>query len=124
MCVSPLYEIFSGNDLIIAQKIQRRRLQLLVHSYIYYEKNDNIVPDQQWSAWAEELRQIQTDYPEIASKVPYGKGFDNWDASTGAYLPYMEYPNLIKVADDLVAQPIRNKPMKDTNIKHNTTKLF
>ena len=43
-----LYEIFKGDDLIIAEKIKRRRLQLLVNSCIYYNMDNNIISDAQW----------------------------------------------------------------------------
>lgn len=83
-----LYEIYSGEELKIAEKIQQRRLQMLVHSYIYYDLNDSIVSDNKWAQWANELKDLQETYPEIAKTVPYGSGFENWDASTGAFLPY------------------------------------
>jgi hypothetical protein len=85
-----LYDIFSGEDLKIAEKIQQRRLQMLVHSYIYYELDTNIVSDSKWSEWAVELRNLQKSYPEIENKVPYRLGFENWDGSTGAFLPYKD----------------------------------
>jgi len=83
-----LYDIFSGTDLQIAEKIQRRRLQMLVHSYIYYDLNNNLISDATWSSWAVELAQLQKDYPEIEKRVPYREGFEEWDGSTGAFLPY------------------------------------
>ena len=43
----------------IKELIKRRRLQLLIHSYIYYELNDNIVSDATWSKWAMELVKLQ-----------------------------------------------------------------
>ena len=36
------YDIYTGKDLEIAELIQQRRLQILVHSRIYYELNQNI----------------------------------------------------------------------------------
>ncbi len=48
----------------IAELIHRRREQMLVHSYIYYQLNDNIIDDSTWSKWAMELQQLQKDYPE------------------------------------------------------------
>lgn len=33
----------------IAELIHRRREQMLVHSYIYYQLNDNIIDDNTWS---------------------------------------------------------------------------
>jgi hypothetical protein len=83
-----LYEVYQGEELRIAELIQRRRLQMLVHSYIYYELDNNLVSDSTWSAWAVELRDLQNQYPEIAKTVPYGEGFEEWNGSTGAFLPY------------------------------------
>ena len=36
----------------IKSLIQRRRLQLLVHSAIYYAYNESIVTDEHWKNWA------------------------------------------------------------------------
>lgn len=82
-----LYNMFSGKDLMVAQRIQRRRLQILVHSAIYYIFNDNIVSDITWSHWGLELVELQKKYPDIAEKVVYADAFRNWDASTGFNLP-------------------------------------
>ena len=50
------YDLFSGNELQVAEKIQQRRLQLLIHSCIYYEFNQNLISDKQWDEWAKELK--------------------------------------------------------------------
>ena len=42
----------------IAELIHRRREQMLVHSYIYYQLNDNIIDDSTWSKWAMELQKM------------------------------------------------------------------
>ena len=81
------YEIFEGEELKIADLIQKRRLQLLIHSCIYYELNSNIIDDKQWDTWARELVKLQADYPEISEKVCLYEAFKDWDASTGAFLP-------------------------------------
>ena len=81
------YDIFSGEELKIAEKIQQRRLQILIHSCIYYELNRNIISDKQWDEWAKELKQLQNDYPKISSQVIWYEAFKDWDASTGAFLP-------------------------------------
>lgn len=69
-------------------KIQQRRLQMLVHSYIYYVLNDNIISDFTWNKWAHELAALQEKYPKTSKKVPYYKQFKNWDGSTGAFLDF------------------------------------
>ena len=71
----------------IMELIQRRRLQLLVNSCIYYEMNNSIISDEMWDKWARELVQLQTDYPEESKAVIWYNAFENWDASTGAFLP-------------------------------------
>ena len=81
------YEQFSGDELIIAEKIQRRRLQLLVHSCIYYELDKNLISDRQWDEWARELVKLQAENPYISSQVIWAEAFEGWDASTGAFLP-------------------------------------
>ena len=65
----------------VAELIRRRRLQMLVHSCIYYELNGNLIPDDVWSKWAFELQQ---KYPEEAEFADWFRG---WDGSTGAFLP-------------------------------------
>ena len=81
------YENFSGEELEIAERIQQRRLQLLVHSCIYYELNRNIISDMQWDKWAKELVYLQAQYPEISEQIIWYEAFKDWDASTGAFLP-------------------------------------
>lgn len=107
--MAQLYEIFSGEDLKIAEKIQQRRYQMLVHSYIYYNMNENIVSDSKWSAWATELAELQNKYPDIAKVVPYDKDFAGWDGSSGAFLEYDNKPNIIMTANRLLYNKSRPK---------------
>jgi hypothetical protein len=81
------YDRYAGSELEIAELIQQRRLQLLVHSCIYYELNMNVISDKKWDEWAKELVQLQNDYPDIANYVDWHEAFKDWDASTGAFLP-------------------------------------
>ena len=72
----------------IEEKIKQRRLQMLVHSYIYYELNKNIVDDHTWSKWAMELLKLQKENPIASKNVIYYEQFKDWDGSTGAFLKY------------------------------------
>lgn len=81
------YDLFKGKDLEIAERIQQRRIQLLIHSCIYYKLNNNIVSDKKWDEWARELKTLQEHYQDIAEKVMWYDAFKDWDASTGAFLP-------------------------------------
>lgn len=81
------YELFSGQELVIAEKIQQRRLQILVHSCIYYELNQNVISDKQWDAWAKELVSLQKQYPNIAEQIIWADAFSDFDGTTGFNLP-------------------------------------
>jgi NAD-dependent DNA ligase len=67
--------------------IKRRRAQMIIHSYIYYELNENLISDDQWQAWAEELHKLQTDNPKLCKIRYYDKEFSDWDGTTGNHLP-------------------------------------
>ena len=71
----------------IARLIYRRRLQVWIHSVIYYGYNETLISDATWSKWASELEDLQTKYPDIASQVEYADVFKGFDHSTGSNLP-------------------------------------
>ena len=71
----------------VAEKISRRRRQILVHSIIYYRLGDSIVSDFKWAEWAKELCALQEQYPDIAKACPLDDAFKGFDASTGFLLP-------------------------------------
>lgn len=75
------------NENEVREFIKRRRLQLLVHSCIYYIYNESIIPDDMWSGWAVQLERIQAQAPEISKEVEYYEAFKNFDHSTGYDLP-------------------------------------
>ncbi len=87
------------DDYVVACKIQQRRLQMLIHSYIYYRMDDSIISDHQWSAWAKELVELQKTYPKIADKVAYAEDFKNFDGSTGFDLPLDDEYVIVKATE-------------------------
>ena len=105
----------------IAELINRRRHQMLVHSYLYYHLDSPVIDDMTWTKWAMELQHLQEQYPDIAKEVKYSDDFADWDGSTGAFLDYMK-PNIMKTADRLLhGFPKVNKP---TPSKPKLHKLF
>ena len=71
------------------ERVRQLRLCLLVHSYVYYKLDTNIVSDHQWQSWADELVRMQSPrYPMIDC---YDDAFRSWDASTGYHLPADEW---------------------------------
>lgn len=95
-------------DQELAEHILRRRQQVWVHSILYYRMNYNIISDAQWSEWAEELEQLQKDYPEISSKVRFYDIFKDFDHSTGSDLP-LDDPRMTNVALHLMMRDEKKK---------------
>lgn len=116
----------------IKEKIRQRRRQMLVHSYIYYELDDNIVSDVQWAKWAKELEQLQKNYPKESAEVEEYEQFKDWDGSSGAFLNFSEAiktvakillgiksPSQTQIETEKKPQDIPKKKMKS-----NTRSLF
>ncbi len=83
-------ELKSLNKDEIKSLIQRRRLQILVHSCIYYVFGSSLISDNQWKDWAVELVSLQKGNPKIANQVKYAKEFKDFDPSTGYNLPIQD----------------------------------
>ena len=88
---------------------------MLVHSYLYYDKNVNIVSDNKWSKWAQELVQLQQKYPDDSKAVEFYDQFKNWDGNSGAFLNFPD--NIKAVGDRLYARSIKVKQNKRTRSK-------
>lgn len=111
------YDIFQGEELEIAELIQQRRIQILIHSCIYYELDYNVISDMQWDAWAKELRDLQNKYPYISKQVMWAEAFEGWDASTGAFLPLKD-EWVMRKALKIVGRPrTKDKPKKVEPVK-------
>ena len=86
-----LEEFFvASNDDEIKAKIRQRRAQMLVHSCIYYELNDNIISDHLWQKWADELEELQSNHPHCCNIGFYDSEFSNWTGATGNHLPHRD----------------------------------
>ena len=86
---------------VIAELIERRRRQLIVHSVIYYKLGESIIGDYDWSMWAKELVELQERYPVIAKTCPYAEAFKGFDGSTGMDLP-LDDPWAVEKAHELL----------------------
>lgn len=83
---------------VIKEKIQQRRLQVLVHSCLYYAFGTSLVSDHQYDAWGKELISLQEQYPEESSKAYYYNAFKNYTrgCTSGFNLPYNTQDIIIK----------------------------
>lgn len=57
---------------------------IIVHSYIYYELDDNIISDKEYDAKSRELVKYKNDYPDLWKTSEYYEQFgDEYNGSTG-----------------------------------------
>ena len=119
------YEIFTDpSELKIAEKIQQRRYQMLIHSCIYYKFNDNKISDQQWNEWAHELADLQKMYPNISKEVTLYEYFKDWDGSTGTFLP-LDLDWVVQKAQNLLhGQEIKLESERKVKQTSKKKKLF
>lgn len=66
-------------------RIRQLRLNMLVHSYIYYTLNESIISDHEWQRRADELVVLQQQ--GRGNINCYDAAFEGWDGSTGYHLP-------------------------------------
>ena len=72
-----------------AELIKRRRLQMLVHSCLYYSLDENIWDDHTFDKKAKELAVLIKEHPDAYSDR-FDEYFVNWDGSTGFNLPHRD----------------------------------
>ncbi len=62
---------------------------ILVHSYIYYELNNNVISDKFYDEKSKELVQLKNQHPELWKNSMYYRQFgDEYNGSTGFTLFY------------------------------------
>lgn len=66
--------------------IKRRRLQILVHSCLYYGMDESLVPDGTFDRWCRELVELQAAHPGAYSDR-FDAHFVDWDGVSGYDLP-------------------------------------
>lgn len=94
--------LIGGETTAIRSLIQRRRLQLLVHSHIYYRYGTSLVLDKQWDLWAKDLIRLQNKYPKISEAVDYYNNFKDFDGNTGYNLLEVDGYNMDIKAKNLL----------------------
>ena len=72
-----------------AELIKRRRLQMLVHSCLYYCLDQNIWDDHTFDKNEKELAELMTEYPDAYSDR-FDEYFEGWDGSSGFHLPHRD----------------------------------
>jgi hypothetical protein len=86
---------------MISSLILKRRLQILVHSCVYYYFDTNIIDDETWNRWANELVKLQEDNHELASTIDYSETFNCFTGCSGFDLDYRR-PEIVSKAIQII----------------------
>lgn len=85
--------------LTLQEKINFLQRYIIVHSYIYYERDNNVISDREYDAKSRELVKYKNDYPELWKSSEYYKQFgDDYTGATGFNL----YHELNKHQKDII----------------------
>lgn len=71
----------------LLDKINYMQRQVIVQSYLYYERDYNVWSDKKYDIFCKKLVALKEEYPELWVQSEYYKQFkDNYDGTTGFYL--------------------------------------
>lgn len=95
------------------EKIQLLQRSILVDSYVYYELNNNLLPDCKYDKNTRQLLALKKSNPEAWEKSRYRRYFENFESGTGFDLMYKvrKNPNLFRkiVRDGNLALELKTK---------------
>jgi NAD-dependent DNA ligase len=70
--------------LITQELIDILQRKIIIHSYIYYYLNDNVISDREYDTLSRTLTNYKNTYPELWKNSMYYKQFgDDYNGSTG-----------------------------------------
>lgn len=70
--------------LTIQEYIDFLQRYIILHSYIYYELNDNVISDRVYDMKSKELVKLKNEYPELWKTSMYYKQFgEDYNGATG-----------------------------------------
>jgi hypothetical protein len=84
----------------IGAMIKRHRLQVLVHSCLYYSLDENIWDDHKFDDVCKDLVNLLKVYPEAYSDR-FDEYFEGWDGSSGYHFPHRD-PWVLGAAQNLL----------------------
>lgn len=68
------------------EKVDYAARFIIIHSIIYYELNESVIPDKRFDKKAESLVKLIKKYPEETKNSEYYRAIYDFDGSTGFHL--------------------------------------
>ena len=93
-------ESFPNPEDPTAELIKRRRLQMLIHSCLYYELDNELISDAQFDTWALELAELLSKHSNVYSDR-FDQYFEDWTGDTGMHFNHRD-PWVLSRAEYLV----------------------
>jgi NAD-dependent DNA ligase len=95
-------------ELTTLEYIDYLQRYIILHSYIYYELDNNIISDKQYDKKAKELAKYKKEYPELWKQSMYYKQFgDEYNGATGFTLYHDLDEHQKKIIKSLVPKSLR-----------------
>ena len=69
--------------LTIVEKISFKQRQIIIHSYLYYHRDTNIIPDSMYDRLSYKLEELIKQYPVEFKQSEYYSCFKDWSHATG-----------------------------------------
>ena len=79
--------------------MNQRERQILVHAYLYYQHNKNLISDDKYDKWSFELDKLIKEHPDEFNKSAYKEAFIGFIPDSGYYLTPEKYPAIVKRAN-------------------------
>lgn len=95
----------------VVELIERKRRQVLVHSFLYYQLNQNVISDFIFDDWCKHLVELQATFPKESKQAEYAKEFEGFDGSSGYDLPF-HYPEIQNAGLTILDHHIKVKNYK------------
>lgn len=90
------------------EKINFLQRYIILHSYIYYELNNNLISDKQYDEKSKELVKLKNEYPELWKQSMYYKQFgDEYNGATGFTLYHDLNKHQKEIIRSLVPKSLR-----------------
>ena len=70
------------NEAVLKQ-INKRRRQILVHSYLYYKRNTSLISDFTFDSWCRELVSLHKTHPNETALAVFPDAFKGWSGFSG-----------------------------------------
>lgn len=97
-------------ELTIQDRIDFLQRYIIVHSYIYYELDNNIISDKEYDAKSKELVKYKNDYPELWKTSEYYPQFgSDYNGATGFTLYHGLTEKQQKIIRSIVNNIIRKR---------------